>query len=98
MYEPRPIGSIIKREQERLFKKCPGLGFAGLWEQAAGPEIAANTSVKSFAGGAMTIDCSSSAWACELRLHSDALIEKINRLKPPEEVVEIRFVYRFARG
>lgn len=92
MAEPRLIAGIIKKEQKRLWKSCPGLGLQSLWEQAAGPEIAANASVKSFRNGVMTVSCSSGAWACELRLHGDVLKEKINGLKPPEEIHQIRFV------
>jgi predicted nucleic acid-binding Zn ribbon protein len=92
--EPSPIGAIIQREQKRLWKRCPGLGLQSLWEQAAGAEIAANSQVKSLREGVLTIACSSGAWACELKLHGESLAEKLNRLKPPEEVRKIRFTHR----
>lgn len=98
MSEPRSIGAIIRREQKRLWKTCPGLGLQSLWEQAAGPEIAAHAAVKSLRGGIMTVRCSSGAWACELGLRADELLENLNRLNPPGEVREIRFAPAVQRG
>ena len=91
MSEPKRIGAIVRREQERLWKSCPGLGLQALWQEAAGPDVAAHTSVKSSRDGVVTISCDSGAWACELKLHAEALAAKINALGPPERVRQIRF-------
>jgi predicted nucleic acid-binding Zn ribbon protein len=91
---PRPISGILKKEQRRLWKTCPGLGMQSLWERAAGPEVAAHTTVTSVRDGVVTVACSSGAWACELKLEGAKLTEKLNALKPPEPVREIRFIHR----
>ncbi len=93
----KSIGSIIRSEKKRLWQTSPGLGLQGLWRRAAGDEIAANTEVKSFREGVMTVSCRSGGWACELGLAASELAGRMNALNPPETVREIRFVHR-ARG
>ncbi len=93
----KSIGSIIRREQKRLWRTSPGLGLQSLWEEAAGADIAANTEVRSFRDGVMTVSCESGGWACELNLAAAELTARLNALGPPEAVAEIRFVHR-ARG
>lgn len=97
MGEPRSIAAIVRREQERIWRRHPGLGMQSLWEAAAGPEISRETRVKSLREGVMTVECSSGSWACELKLHAADLTAKINDLRPPEPVRETRFVTA-ARG
>lgn len=94
MARDKSIGSILRREQKRLWKSCPGLGLQSLWEEAAGPDAAANTSVVSMRGGVMTVSCSSGGWACELRLKGTELAARINETAPPEKVGEIRFIHK----
>lgn len=94
----KSLGSILRRERDRLWKTCPGLGLQALWEQAAGPEVAGNTTVKAMRDGVMTVSCSSSSWACELSLKNAELIARLNELKPPEEVREIRFFHQAQTG
>lgn len=91
------IGPIVRRERERLWRTSPGLCLQGLWEQAAGSEIAASTNVVSFKEGIMVVSCESGGWACELKLSAADLTRQLNALDPPERVREIRFVHQ-ARG
>ncbi|MBE0429282.1 MAG: DUF721 domain-containing protein [Thermoleophilia bacterium] len=93
MTEPTPVSDIVRRERERLFRNCPGLGLQALWVEAAGPEIANHAAVRSMREGILTVSCDSGSWACELALHAGSLTEKINRLSPPDQVREIRFVH-----
>ncbi len=93
----KSIGSIVRGEQKRLWRTSPGLGLQSLWERAAGAEIAANTEVRSFHNGVMTVSCKSGGWACELGLNAMELTAELNALNPPEAVTEIRFVHE-ARG
>ena len=97
MPDCKSLAAIIRSEKERLWKTSPGLGLQSLWRQAAGDEIAANTEVRSFKDGVMTVSCKTGGWACELGLAASELTERMNGLKPPEAVREIRFVHR-ARG
>lgn len=98
MAREKTIGSILRREQKRLWKTCPGLGLQSLWEQAVGPEVAASTSVISMRKGVMTVSCSSGGWACELKLKGVELARRMNEMRPPEKVIEIRFVHEAHSG
>ncbi|MDO8736704.1 MAG: DUF721 domain-containing protein [Thermoleophilia bacterium] len=91
------IGSIVRKERDRLWRTSPGLCLQSLWEQAAGAEIAASTRVDTFKDGVMIVSCKSGGWACELKLSANDLTRRLNALDPPEEVREIRFVHQ-ARG
>lgn len=91
------IGSIVRKERERLWRTSPGLCLQSLWEQAAGADIAANTRVDTFRDGVLVVICESGGWACELSLSANDLTMRLNALDPPEKVSEIRFVHR-ARG
>lgn len=93
----RNIGSIVRKERDRLWRTSPGLCLQSLWEQAAGTEIAASTRVETLREGVMTVSCESGGWACELKLSATELARRLNALDPPEEVREIRFVHQ-ARG
>jgi predicted nucleic acid-binding Zn ribbon protein len=97
MSKYKSIGAIIRGERERLWRTSPGLGLQSLWEQAAGADIAASTEVRSFRDGVMTVSCESGGWACELQLTAAELTARLNALRPPEAVKEIRFVHQ-ARG
>lgn len=87
------ISSLVRREKETLWRRSPRLALQSLWQKAAGDNIAANTSVLSFRRGVLTVNCSSSGWACELKLAGDDLTRRLNALKPPGKVDEIRFVH-----
>lgn len=93
MHEFRRLGPIVIRERDNLWKNSPQLGLQSIWEQAAGDSIASHTRVVSFRNGVMTVGCPSGAWACELRLSANDLVPRINRLRPPGKVREIRFVH-----
>lgn len=92
MSEFTAIGALVERKRKRLWKESPALGLQSLWEKAAGGDIAANTRVQSFRDGVLTVRCASSGWACELKLAADDMVRRINALRPPGEVKEIRFV------
>lgn len=94
----RNIGAIVRGERERLWRTSPGLCLQSLWEQAAGEEIASCTSVETFKEGVMVVSCESGGWACELKLSARDLVARLNALKPPEEVREIRFVHQARHG
>lgn len=98
MADLKQLGSIIGRERDRIWKRSPALELQSLWTEAAGGQIAANTSVRSLRGGVLTISCATGAWACELRLSAARLVDRINGLQPPEPVREIRFIHKARSG
>lgn len=93
MSEPAHIGDLVKKEKAQLWKRSPQLALQALWRKAVGDNIAANTSVLSLRRGVLTVNCSSSGWACELKLAGDDLTRRLNALRPPGKVDEIRFVH-----
>ena len=80
MSDFKSVGAIVNRERNRIWKTNPGLELQSLWEKVTGPDIARNTRVRSMRKGVMTVACSSSAWACELRLSGRELVEPIYML------------------
>ncbi|MHB0914438.1 MAG: DciA family protein [Thermoleophilia bacterium] len=98
MADLKQLGALIGRERDRIWKKSPALELQSLWAEAAGRQIAANTSVQSLRGGILTVSCDSGAWACELRLSAARLVDRINGLQPPEPVREIRFIHKARSG
>jgi predicted nucleic acid-binding Zn ribbon protein len=92
------LGSLLRDAQNLVWQTNPRLGMASFWEKAAGANIAAHTSVRSFRDGVLTVSCESGGWACELRLAGAELTGRLNRLKPPETVREIRFVHQAQGG
>lgn len=94
MAEPKLLGDIIGRERDRIWKQSPALELQSLWAEAAGRQIASSSRVRSLRNGVLTVSCDTGAWACELRLAAIELARRVNGLKPPEEVREIRFIHR----
>ena len=89
---------MLKPAQEQIWNRNHRLGMGSFWEKAAGAGIASHTAVRSFRDGVLTVACESGGWACELRLAAVELAARINRLGPPEEVREIRFVHKAQGG
>ncbi len=49
-----------------------------IWDEAAGPTIAAEAQPRAEAGGTVVVECSSGVWAQELQLLSPDLLERLN--------------------
>ena len=62
------------------------------WPQVVGPEIAEHTTPLSLLDGRLLVQCSSTAWATQLRLLEPQILEKIRVQHPDVVVSEIRFV------
>ncbi len=61
-----------------------------VWEQAAGPAVAAQATPTGEAGGVLTVTCSSAVWAQELELMSVALIGRLNEALGEDRIESLR--------
>ncbi len=62
------------------------------WEQIVGQEIATHTTPISLVDGKLTIQCSSSAWATQMRLMQSDLLKTISTTAPGALVEELIFI------
>jgi hypothetical protein len=89
------IGKILPRVFERrAAKQDAGLTefLALLWEQVAGPAIAAESRPQGFAGGTLTLAVSSAAWAVALKKMSEELRAAVNGYLGRAAVRKLRIV------
>jgi hypothetical protein len=87
----RPISETIGR-----VGRVPGVDptvsrARGVWAQAVGPQVAANSSPVRMTGGALLVHCSSSTWAGELALLSAQVAARLGELMGAEAPAELRF-------
>ncbi len=62
------------------------------WADVAGPDTARNATPVAFTDGLLTVQCTSTAWATQLRSLRAHLLSEIVRRYPEAGVVDIRFV------
>lgn len=89
------IGKILPRVlEQRAAKRDAGLTefLALLWEQVAGPAIAAQSWPEGFAGGTLTLAVSSAAWAVALKKMSEELCAAVNSYLGRDAVRKLRIV------
>jgi len=86
----RPAGPGIRGFAEALAPAGTLGTVQAVWEQAAGPTVAAQAKPTGEAGGVLTVTCSSAVWAQELELMSVALIERINDALGEERIESLR--------
>lgn len=61
-----------------------------IWDQAAGPAIAASARPTAERDGVLTVTCAAAVWAQELDLMSAQLIPRINQALGAEAIRELR--------
>jgi len=61
-----------------------------VWEQTAGPSIAAAARPTAERGGVLTVSCTASVWAQELDLMAASLIPRLNAALGAQEIRELR--------
>lgn len=62
------------------------------WESIVGDKIAARTTVVSISSGVITVECSSTSWATELKRIRGDIVSKISRLYPESGITDLRFM------
>ena len=77
------------------FKWTNELGEAELfnsWATIVGDDTAAKTTPESLIDGVLTVRCSSTAWATQLKLIQKAILDKLHAQYPSLEVVELKLL------
>ena len=77
------------------FKWTTELGEAELfvnWAKIVGDDTAAKSAPETLIDGVLTVSCSSTAWATQLKLMQQTILEKLHTDFPNLEVVELRLL------
>ena len=88
--ELKPAGTGIRAFADGLAPAGTLAGVQAVWEQAAGPAVAAEATPTGEAGGVLTVTCSSAVWAQELELMSVALVERLNEALGESRIASLR--------
>ena len=94
----RPASLAVSGLAERLAPATTLGAVQSVWEDAAGPAIAAEATPTGESSGVLTITCSSAVWAQELDLMSQALIERLNGALGADRIRSLRCQSVPARG
>jgi predicted nucleic acid-binding Zn ribbon protein len=89
---PRPLALAIEALTTRLAPATLLGDVQRVWEQAAGPAIAAEANPVSERAGTVTLQCSSAVWMQEIALMGPGLVEALNGLLGTDRVIAVRCV------
>lgn len=92
--DPPKLGSLLVEVISRrgLARSLGNQQIQQLWGQAAGKEIAAQTRVKGFSGGTLTIEVANSPLLSELvSFHHQQLLKQINELSTDQPIKNLKF-------
>jgi predicted nucleic acid-binding Zn ribbon protein len=87
---PRPLAVALEGLAAELAPATTLARVQGVWEQAAGPAIAAAAHPTAAHDGVLTVTCDAAVWAQELDLMATDLIERINATLGEEAVRRLR--------
>jgi len=62
------------------------------WPEVVGAETAANSTPEDLVDGTLTIRCSSTAWATQLRLISDGILERVSTDFPQLKITALKML------
>ena len=96
--EPRPLADALARVAAKAAPATTIARLQGLWEDAAGPLIAAEAEPVSERDGVVTVACRSAVWANELELLAPGLVDGLNASLGAPAVRSLRFVVRHPDG
>jgi predicted nucleic acid-binding Zn ribbon protein len=95
--EPRRIGSALDRLVAERAPRTLLAEVQTVWPEVAGGPIAARTEPVAERDGRVTIACESGAWAQELELMGEPLLERIAAAIGPDRVRSLRFTADLSR-
>jgi predicted nucleic acid-binding Zn ribbon protein len=96
---PRPLGKVLEEVTREVAPSGTLARVQSAWKEVAGAEVAAQADPVSERDGAVTVRCSSGAWAQELELLAPDLVERLgNALGDPSAVRSLRFVVGSSRA
>jgi predicted nucleic acid-binding Zn ribbon protein len=87
---PRPLSAAIADLSATLAPATTLARVQAVWEQTAGPAIAAAARPTAERNGILTVTCTASVWAQELELMASELIPRLNAALHDEAIRELR--------
>ena len=87
---PRRLAGALDRLTGTLAPASTLARVQEVWEDAAGPAIAASASPTAERAGILTITCAAAVWAQELDLMAGELIARLNGALGAESIRELR--------
>ena len=94
----RPASVAVSGLAERLAPATTLGAVQRVWQDVAGPAIAAEATPTGERSGVLTITCSCAVWAQELDLMGQALIERLNAALGADRIRSLRCQSVPARG
>ncbi len=94
----RPASLAVSGLAEQLAPATTLGAVQRVWEDVAGPAVAAEATPTGETSGILTITCSSAVWAQELDLMSVTLLERLNGALGAERIRALRCQSVPARG
>jgi predicted nucleic acid-binding Zn ribbon protein len=95
---PRPLGVAVGHLAGELQPATALARVQGVWDEAVGPTIAAESRPVSERAGVVTVACGSAVWAQELELLSADLKDRLERAVAEggggPRIASLRFVVR----
>jgi predicted nucleic acid-binding Zn ribbon protein len=95
--DPRRIGSALDRLVAERTPRTLLAEVQTAWPEVAGAAIAARAEPVAERDGRVTIACESGAWAQELELMGEPLLERIATAIGPDRVRSLRFTADLSR-
>ena len=89
---PRPLATAVEALTQRLAPATLLGEVQRVWEQAAGPAIAAQAAPVAEREGVVTVQCSSAVWMQEVDLLGPVLVDALNEALGAERVEAVRCV------
>ena len=87
---PRPIEVALRQLARELAPATLLAHVQGVWERAAGPQVAAAARPTAEHDGVLTVTCEAAVWAHELDLMAGELIPRLNAALGAESIRELR--------
>ena len=89
---PAPLGESIRALRHEAQPATLLAGVQACWADALGVQIAAQSRPVRDRDGTITVECRTAAWAQELDLLQDELLERLNAALPEPDVSRLRMV------
>jgi predicted nucleic acid-binding Zn ribbon protein len=87
---PRTLSTALERLTSGLAPATTLARVQEVWEQAAGPAVAAAAQPTAERGGVLTVTCEAAVWAQELDLMAGELTDRLNASLGAETIRELR--------
>ena len=89
---PRTLAAAVRGVRARVAPQTLLASVQGVWRDAVGERVAAEAEPVAERENVVIVECRAAAWAQELDLLQDELLEKLNAKLAPDRVTGFRFV------